>query len=292
MCIRDRAWNVWQANILLRVAPADWRTILGEMESLERSFWGLFGWLNLPYPTWIYVMLRALEILMGVGLLLALVGWRRTRDDKKSVADGTLHQEHGTHSALCTLHSALFVLLLWLALLIFSWLRFMVIAPAAQGRYFFPAAPTLALLLVAALQPNRRLPDLRFSLVRAVSHNVGWLVAAGLFLLSVMTPFALIAPAYRPPPSASAANLTPLQAHLGAAFAIAGVAATPERVQPGDVVTVTVSWRALTPDVHDYSVFVHLLSPDGLTIAQTDTCLLYTSPSPRDRTRSRMPSSA
>ena len=31
--------------------------------------------------------------------------------------------------------------------------------------------------------------------------------------------------------------------------------------------------------------------PD-LTLAQDRTCLLYTSPSPRDRTRSRMPSSA
>ena len=30
----------------------------------------------------------------------------------------------------------------------------------------------------------------------------------------------------------------------------------------------------------------------GDTIAYTITCLLYTSPSPRDRTRSRMPSSA
>ena len=27
-------------------------------------------------------------------------------------------------------------------------------------------------------------------------------------------------------------------------------------------------------------------------VGQNDTCLLYTSPSPRDRTRSRMPSSA
>ena len=33
------------------------------------------------------------------------------------------------------------------------------------------------------------------------------------------------------------------------------------------------------------------LHPDGV-IANTKTCLLYTSPSPRDRTRSRMPSSA
>ena len=31
---------------------------------------------------------------------------------------------------------------------------------------------------------------------------------------------------------------------------------------------------------------------DLLSITQPDICLLYTSPSPRDRTRSRMPSSA
>ena len=31
---------------------------------------------------------------------------------------------------------------------------------------------------------------------------------------------------------------------------------------------------------------------DALTFVNDDTCLLYTSPSPRDRTRSRMPSSA
>ena len=30
----------------------------------------------------------------------------------------------------------------------------------------------------------------------------------------------------------------------------------------------------------------------NITNSQTTTCLLYTSPSPRDRTRSRMPSSA
>ena len=37
--------------------------------------------------------------------------------------------------------------------------------------------------------------------------------------------------------------------------------------------------------------FVAKAEPDGHTIFLT-TCLLYTSPSPRDRTRSRMPSSA
>lgn len=272
------AWNVWQANILLRVAPADWRTILGEMESLERSFWGLFGWLNLPYPNWIYLMLRALEILCGLGLLLALVNSWRARRHAKRTSPGMLHEEHGTlneerahDSAFSIQHSSFIILLLWLALLIFSWLRFMVIAPAAQGRYFFPAAPTLALLIVLALPLNPRPLNLRLPWARAAIQNVGWLIVGGLFLLSAVTPFAVIAPAYRPPPSAYAANLAPVQANLGAAFAIEGVAAAPGEIQPGDSAVVTVRWRALAPDAHDYSVFVHLLSAEGLIVAQTDT---------------------
>ena len=36
----------------------------------------------------------------------------------------------------------------------------------------------------------------------------------------------------------------------------------------------------------------HILNPGSIPIVQTNRCLLYTSPSPRDRTRSRMPSSA
>ena len=43
-------------------------------------------------------------------------------------------------------------------------------------------------------------------------------------------------------------------------------------------------------DAGVYSVTVTL--PTGCTITRSVNCLLYTSPSPRDRTRSRMPSSA
>ena len=38
--------------------------------------------------------------------------------------------------------------------------------------------------------------------------------------------------------------------------------------------------------IKDYDI------PDHLLVAKARSCLLYTSPSPRDRTRSRMPSSA
>ncbi|HXF59961.1 MAG TPA: glycosyltransferase family 39 protein, partial [Caldilineaceae bacterium] len=192
------AWNIWEANILLRVAPAGWRTILGELGSLERSFWGLFGWLNLPYPEWVYGFFRALAGLVILGWLLA--GARRLR--------GTWRFDPRWIGAA--------LLLGWLLLLTLSWLRFMRVAPAAQGRYFFPAAPTFALLIGVGVQAWR-------------VWTLGPLLALCLALLSAATPFWVIAPAYTPPPAQAElpAGLLPVEVQAGEALAILGVAAAP-----------------------------------------------------------------
>ena len=61
--------------------------------------------------------------------------------------------------------------------------------------------------------------------------------------------------------------------------------------------------RLFTPEGDAFAVSVVSVNPniitqikseevDGYSSIQVTTCLLYTSPSPRDRTRSRMPSSA
>ena len=60
-------------------------------------------------------------------------------------------------------------------------------------------------------------------------------------------------------------------------------------------------WRALLVACHDYAVISgwRFVNADFMNLSQKrhekdglNACLLYTSPSPRDRTRSRMPSSA
>ncbi len=122
------AWNVWQANILLRVEPAGWKVIAAELTSLERSFWGLFGWLNAPTLTssisssagWSCSWRADGCWRWGVGLCATGTPMRVGMSVQVRWAGGLL-------------------LLLWLAILAVSWLRFMHIAPAAQGRYFFPA---------------------------------------------------------------------------------------------------------------------------------------------------------
>ncbi|MFN2202203.1 MAG: hypothetical protein ACK2UO_13410 [Caldilineaceae bacterium] len=240
------AWNIWESNILLRVDTASWRAIAAEFTSLERSFWGLFGWLNLAYPEAVYLLLRAILLLIVVGCALALVRWF----------------VHGRKVEQRWLGGLL--LLAWLMILTISWLRFMRIAPAAQGRYFFPAAPTLVLLIAVGLQAWR-------------VWTLNWLVGGLMLALSIATPFWIIVPAYQPAVSANvlgedaAPSLTPISANLGDHFAILGVGAIPDHLQPGQEATVLVKWRARKPATTDYSVFVHLVDENGLIIAQQDT---------------------
>jgi 4-amino-4-deoxy-L-arabinose transferase-like glycosyltransferase len=244
------AWNIWEANILLRVAPAGWQTILAELQSLERSFWGLFGWMNVGYPEWVYSAFRLLAAAVATGLIVAAVRWaaRSRRVDWR--------------------WSGAALMVLWLVLLVVSWLRFMRVAPAAQGRYFFPAASSLALLMVVGLQ-SLRLP--RWPRDPEAWQPLSWAAVIGLLTLSAATPFWVIQPAYQPPADSNQAITTPLRAELAGQFAALGVAAGPAQLRPGALAEVTVAWQALAPSPVDYSVFVHLVSDEGLTVAQLDT---------------------
>ena len=62
-----------------------------------------------------------------------------------------------------------------------------------------------------------------------------------------------------------------------------------------DVTDIILNLKALAVRMHAHGPKKMRLNAEGpceVTAAQIEACLLYTSPSPRDRTRSRMPSSA
>jgi 4-amino-4-deoxy-L-arabinose transferase-like glycosyltransferase len=250
------AWNLWQANILLRVVPADGAVIVGELGSLFRSFWGLFGWMNVGYPAPIYTLFAGVAALVGVGFLLYRLHWVFLQLRQRRLDLSWRFWAGG-------------VLFLWLVLVVISWLRFMQIAPAAQGRYFFPAAPVLGLIFVLAWRGwNRWLPG-RF----AVGQQVGWLCVAILALLSAVTPFTLLQPAYAAPTLQVSEFQKPL-ATFGVAspqVAVVHVSANSQLVQPGDTAQVEIGWQALAPLSKDYSIFVHLVDVDGFVVAQYDS---------------------
>ncbi|MEW5956454.1 MAG: DUF2079 domain-containing protein [Chloroflexota bacterium] len=61
----------------------------------------------------------------------------------------------------------------------------------------------------------------------------------------------------------------PLQANLDGRIALLGYDLPPE-IRPGQDVAVTLYWQALAPMLLDYTVFVHLLGPNGELVAQHD----------------------
>jgi 4-amino-4-deoxy-L-arabinose transferase-like glycosyltransferase len=276
------AWAMWEANILLRVVPADAVTILGELGGLFRSFWGLFGWMNVAYPEWIYWGFGAISLLIGVGLVmrinpsLTLPAHREGTDSPPMEKSDSRPIHSPAPVARCLQRllreeveggvwrlASVGLLLLWLLLLTYSWLRFMQIAPAAQGRYFFPAASTLALLFALGIS----------GFGARWGKRIGWGIVAAMALLSLITPFVVIRPVYAAPtPMIQAAQ--PTMAYLGMdepQVAILSASASPEQLHPGETAQIEITWQSLAALPKDYSVFVHLVDAEGFTIAQHDT---------------------
>lgn len=239
------AWNVWRENILLRVAPAGLETIVSESGSLFRSYWGLFGWMNLPYPEWVYVGFSLLSLFVLIGLGLAAIRWLSQRP--------SISQRKKLARVLP---------LLWFGLLTISWLRFMRIAPAAQGRYFFAAAGTIGLLFVIGSRDWGK-----------YGERLAWGGVTLLSLLSVCTPFWLIRPAYSPPPLISTPSREPVASFgaTGPSFHLLDAQISHGQLKPGDTAEISLLWQSVDPGTVNYSIFVHLVDEIGVIVAQSDS---------------------
>lgn len=245
------ASNIWLSNILLRDEPATWRTLVySEWESLDHSFWGLFGWFNVAYPTWLYRLLQLLEVSILVGLLLWILRWWVGRSDSTSSASSTSSTQLESTYANNWPWPGIMLLCLWLLMITISWLGFFRIAPSAQGRYFFPAAPTLALGMAVGLRSWRL----------KANHPpfLAWGVAIALFVLSVITPWSIIYPAYQPTTALTTLpeGITPLNVNFGDVMRLEGYTVTPRQIAPSTPMDLTLYWRALQPMDELYSVAV------------------------------------
>lgn len=63
---------------------------------------------------------------------------------------------------------------------------------------------------------------------------------------------------------------TRLDAHVGTWALLESVAMPQAPARPGDIVPLTLFWRALAPPTEQVKVFVHLLNADGILVAQND----------------------
>lgn len=204
------------------------------------SFWGLFGWINIPAPGWFFALITAMLAVAGVGIGRAL---RRGQAATARRAE-----------------------LIWLGLAVLIHIVYFVANAIRmdytwhQGRYLFPVIAPLALALAAgllALFPARQ---------RAIA-TAG--VGGALATLALVLLFGVLRPAYAFGFSPTwSLWLAPnrVQSDFGGMLGLRGYET---RVSDGRV-RLTLFWQAIRAPDFDYSTFAHLVDASGQVRAQAD----------------------
>ena len=256
-------WNAFLDAVGRRAPAASLAQLWTEREGFVWAYWGVFGGMNVIMPPWVYDLLNGIVIVAVAG---AVWGVFRASNVKRetSNADGTLSGGDkvrapfiGRLASLVDRHSALIVCVFWVALIFVAFLRWTSLTPASQGRLMFPCISVIA-------------AGISYGLYRI--HRIAlWAGAALLAAIALAMPFAVIAPAYAPPPDEWRARLsTPIHADFGGIVRLEEGAASAQTATPGDEVTLNLNWQLTAAAPANYSVFVHLIDENDVIVAQRD----------------------
>jgi 4-amino-4-deoxy-L-arabinose transferase-like glycosyltransferase len=216
---------------------------MAELAGIHRSFWGLFGYLSVPLPEFLYLFFNIMFFLGLLGWLTLALPFRQNRH--KFVPPN--------------LKSTWPILLGWLFLLGVGFLRWTLRILATQGRLLFTAFGPLAVLWTAGW-------------LAIVPRRVAFAIALVMFLIAAWVPWGIIAPAYqRPTPVAQLPpEANPTDATFGEVAGLIGYKLSTSAVRPGQTLDVTLFWQAGESTPTNYSLFLHLVDEQGLIIAQRD----------------------
>jgi len=256
--------NTFVALVGPRLHQPTLRQLLGEWEGFVKTFWGLFGGVNVAMEPAVYWVLNAIALLGALGLVILLARWLSGMNvgqiGNLSVASS---------DPFSILHSPFSILLTWPIILFLALIRWTTTTQASQGRLMFPAISAIAVLL--ALGWSQWVP-------RRYQKWLLGIVSGLMFVLAAVAPFRYIAPAYAKPTLLSEAQLQPPNhsttqpdVTFGGKARLLGYEAGDEETRPGESVGVTLYWQSLAEMNKDYTVFVHLLDENDLVIAQRDT---------------------
>ncbi|MCL6509200.1 MAG: hypothetical protein K6U78_00780 [Anaerolineae bacterium] len=244
------------------VAPSPGE-LLGEWDGFFKSYWGLFGAVNIPMDLWIYAALQVALILAGFGLLL-LIG-----DELKAArrANSPFSIFNSQFLILLMLASALLVALAALV-------RWTSLTLASQGRLLFPVIASISIFIALGMA---RLA--RFAFRDRVRYAQGGLLAFVLAMaaLTALAPFIYIRPAYALPQRLPANDPPTLDRRTELLFEdkiryLGFRVDTPrQRVAPGEVLDVTLYWQALRPLERNYSAFIRLIGKGDVPVHVLDT---------------------
>jgi 4-amino-4-deoxy-L-arabinose transferase-like glycosyltransferase len=235
-------WSAFLDAVGRRDTPATLAELWTEREGFVRTYWGVFGALNVGMPDWVYGVLDRLAAVAILGCVWGTLQAIRGHDGWRA-----LTTPRARASAVC---------LAWLAVIFIALLRWTALTPASQGRLMFPAIAVIGAAMAYGL---------------AAIHR--WLLRLGVAVLAgvaITMPFVAIAPAYARPPNIWAQRLpVSVDAAFGAALRLVE-AGGDAGAAPGTQATLRLNWELTQTLPVNISVFVHLIDENDVIVAQRD----------------------
>ncbi len=221
--------------------PGSFVFILHTLQYAVDSMFGLFGWGNVPLPTWLQTawMIAAGIGLIGAVWLIASGRWIKRRLDTPT----TRHW--------ITIGSVLLTLIAGAVALAVNYESIHLV----PGRYLLPGLAAFCLLIVAGWSslPGRLLRRI------VIGVSVG-----GLALLAAFIPVFIVAPVYSHPPFVADADVpNQMSAELTPGIVLIGYDIPQAVVYPGDSVAIDLYFKAMFPLLTDYTVHIDVIGPDG-----------------------------
>ncbi len=236
-----------------RPVPADLWQLWSERESLLRSWWGVYGWMNVLLPEGLYILLNLVGAVGLIGFAALVLTRLAGRARQECRPDGW----------------PLAIAVIWPLLAFGALLRWTSITPASQARLLFIAIGPLCLWLAAGLGwwlPRR---------ARIAAWGITAILLVGVALYGL---WFVIRPAYALPaldrplaaelPGETADFYEPGQAQP--TLRLRGYALETTVVQPGGTLSLTLFWEALQRPTRRWSLFAHAVDSAGLIAGQRD----------------------
>ena len=237
--------SIWQP----RENSPDWKAAFNELTFLRDSFWGAFGFGQIPLHRPVYSLLWVIEIIAAVGLGLWAVRSRRRK---------RFYRAPGLLLAV--------LLIAPITAFAATFGRMTVSGSANFGRYLFTSYAVLAPLLVLGLTewvPSRWRRTFMASIV------------AFFLTLAFYALFAILQPAYAAPPiynSSENLEIThPREDVYPGLATLLGYGLSSDSAVPGERLDITLFWQVTAETEENYSLFAQLVDGDGRRIAGRDT---------------------
>ena len=230
-----------------RDSPLDWAGWISEFGTFYRSFWGLFGGVNVAAPELFYLLLNTVALLGMAGLIKWL--WSKSAR-KQFVLSGA------------------WLLPAWIAVLLILLIRWNIISPAFQGRLIFPALAAINVLWAVGILAW---------VDKKWQTRVAAILSSALLVAAILLPWGTIRPAYAFPEALatvpSVAQISPVTfTAVDGQLKLVGVEMVEDQsVTPGgSPVLVTLYWQSQAPVAVDYISSVHLLGRELQSVGQID----------------------